>query len=107
MGKIHHHYHSISVFLRLLCRCILKQVVLPSDKQRAKVWMGLCLGVDAGSGIPRPGFSPSSQAPSQAQLHRGPQPLAPCKVRLGRPLVAADLGAPPLPRVQNPCCWVF
>ena len=61
IGKIHHHYHSISVFLRLLCRCILKQVVLPSDKQRAKVRMGLCLGVDAGSCIPRPGIQ--SQLP--------------------------------------------
>lgn len=40
----------------LLCRRILKQVVLSSDEKRAKVWMEPCLGMDAGSCIPRPGI---------------------------------------------------
>ena len=49
------------MFLRLLCRRILKQVVLPSVEKRAKVWMGSCLRMDAGSCMPRPGIQ--SQLP--------------------------------------------
>ena len=63
-------------------------------KKELKCGWGLAWGWTQGAASHAPGFSSSSQAPSQAQPRHGPQALAPCKVKLGRPLVATG-AAPP------------